>query len=138
MGVYIFRSKHGHWIKVGHHKVRAQAPNVYYRVIRRGFYSCKRPDEIKDRVGFDDLELLHWYPNLTSKDEHILHSLFRSKYEHIGEWYLSCYLNNIVDTIEEYGGKSEYPSNEDLEDAYRWLLLMVPLYVNGVRVIHTS
>lgn len=50
MGVYVFESTHAPWIKVGHHKITASRPNVYYRVARRGFYSCVHPKELEGRL----------------------------------------------------------------------------------------
>ena len=42
MGVYFFACAAG-YVKVGHHRVTAARPNVYYRVARRGFQSCVHP-----------------------------------------------------------------------------------------------
>jgi hypothetical protein len=42
---------------------------VYHRYINRGFYSCICPNEINDKVGFDDLKLIYWFYNLDNDDE---------------------------------------------------------------------
>ena len=43
MGIYIIKSLHSNWIKVGHHLITKRRPSVYYRYINRGFYSAVRP-----------------------------------------------------------------------------------------------
>lgn len=60
MGVYVFRSHHAPWIKVGHHAATLKRPNVYYRVARRGFYSCIHPAELAGKLSIDDVALLAW------------------------------------------------------------------------------
>lgn len=65
MGVYIFQSLHGPYIKVGHYA----GQNAYSRIAHRGFYSCVCPSPIKDKVSCHDLELMAWFPNLTKKEE---------------------------------------------------------------------
>ena len=82
MGVYVYKSQHLEVIKVGHYC----KSNPYSRIAHRGFYSCICPDEIKDKVSIDDLILLHWYPNLTPKDEKILHKILK-EYRICGEWF---------------------------------------------------
>ena len=69
MGIYIIKSLHSNWIKVGHHLITKRRPSVYYRYINRGFYSVVRPKEIKDRVNFEDLQLIYWFTNLELEDE---------------------------------------------------------------------
>ena len=69
MGVYVYKSNHMDAIKVGHYCKN----NAWSRIAHRGFYSCRCPDEIKDKVSIEDLNLLCWYPKLTPKDEKILH-----------------------------------------------------------------
>ena len=73
MGIYIIKSLHSKWIKIGHHLITDKRPSVYYRFINRGFYSVFRPNEIKDRVSFNDLQLIYWFPNLCMSDERKLH-----------------------------------------------------------------
>ena len=61
MGVYIFQSNHGPWIKIGHHKVTQTRPSVYYRIARRGFHSCVHPRDLRDHLDeqdFGDRELV--------------------------------------------------------------------------------
>ena len=69
MGVYVYKSKHIDALKVGHYCKN----NARSRIAHRGFYSCRCPDEIKDKVSVEDLNLLCWYPKLTPKDEKKLH-----------------------------------------------------------------
>lgn len=74
MGIYIFRSKHAPYIKVGHY----QGQNAWSRVAHRGFYSCVCPDSIKDKVSAEDVELLAWFPNLTKKEERMVKKKWQS------------------------------------------------------------
>jgi hypothetical protein len=87
MGVYIIKSKHSNWVKIGHHKITERRPNVYFRYIHRGFYSCMCPTEIKEKVSFEDLELLYWFDNLNLQDEKNIHQYLETLYYKCGEWY---------------------------------------------------
>ena len=78
MGVYIIKSKHANWFKVGHHKISASRPNVYYRYINRGFYSVRCPPELQNRVGFWDVELLYFFKNLNVYEERRIHRDLRA------------------------------------------------------------
>jgi hypothetical protein len=69
MGVYIYKSKYIDAIKIGHYCKN----NAWSRIAHRGFYSCICPNEIKNKVSINDLELLHWYSSLSSKDEKKIH-----------------------------------------------------------------
>ena len=73
MGVYVFQSRHGPWIKVGHHRITSRRPNVYYRIAGRGFYSCLHPRELQGRLSIDDFDLVAWYPHLGRRDERAMH-----------------------------------------------------------------
>jgi hypothetical protein len=118
MGVYIIKSIHSNWIKVGHHKISEKRPSVYYRYLNRGFYSCVCPTDIKDKVSFDDVELLYWFPNLNSSDEHRIHKYLKYWYTSIGEWYDFGVLNNVLKVIcDEYGGISQMPTKEEYDEA---------------------
>lgn len=86
MGVYVFRCRHAPYVKLGHHKVTASRPNVYYRVAGRGFHSCAHPRALDGKLSIDDLELLAWYPALTRRDEGALHRLHRSDAS-VGEFH---------------------------------------------------
>jgi len=65
MGVYVFRSFHEPYIKVGHYNGK----NAFSRIAHRGFTSCVCPTEIRDRVSMDDMELIGWFPQQTRKTE---------------------------------------------------------------------
>lgn len=65
MGVYVYQSVHAPYIKVGHYQGR----NAFSRVAHRGFSSCVCPQEIKDRVAMEDVELVAWFPHQTKKTE---------------------------------------------------------------------
>lgn len=121
MGVYVIASKHSPWIKIGHHKISPKRPNVYYRYINRGFYSCVCPPEIKHLVGFEDVELLHWFPNLATRQEKKIHKYFRNSYNSCGEWFENIDSNLIRKIIiEEFGGIEEPVTEEQLEKAKQW------------------
>src|SRR5580692_10604877 len=73
MGVYVFESKHGPFLKVGHF----HGENAWSRVIRRGFRRVRCPGDIADRVDAEDLELLGWFPDLTTAHERTIHKASR-------------------------------------------------------------
>jgi hypothetical protein len=109
MGVYIFNSRHkltngDSWMKVGFHKRKLARFNVYYRLRGRGFRSLKHPPELADKLDVKDVELLHWFPNLKIRDERRLHASLKTKFKHVGEWYLHSDLPDILKAITEYGG----------------------------------
>jgi hypothetical protein len=121
MGIYIVKSLHSDWIKIGHHKITDKRPSVYYRFINRGFYSTYRPPELKDKVSFNDVELIYWFENLNMKDEKKLHKKLRTLYYHIGEWYKYENIDNIINVIhEDYNVISKMPTIEDYNDARKW------------------
>lgn len=96
MGIYIFKSKHGPYIKVGH--VKANDP--WKRVYNRGFYSCICPSLIKGKVNMEDLELCKWYPLLNTSDEKYFH--FKMKSYHVcGEWYNETFLDSFISYFDE-------------------------------------
>ena len=121
MGVYIIKSLHADWFKLGHHKISEKRPNVFYRYINRGFYSCKCPEEIKNKVGFDDLQLIYWFINLDINDEHNIHSQLKQNFHNIGELYKYSDLEKIVTIIEnEYNGITQMPTIEEYNYAKKW------------------
>lgn len=62
-----------------------------------GFYSCRCPDEIKDKVSVEDLNLLCWYPKLTPKKLH--EDSVENKV--CGEWFKSNAIDKILEIITE-------------------------------------
>jgi hypothetical protein len=121
MGIYIIKSLHSNWIKVGHHLITEKRPSVYYRFINRGFYSVVRPNEIKDKVSFNDLQLLYWFKNLDITNEENLHKQLRLLYEYKGEWYKYENLNDIINIMyKDYNGYLQMPSIDELNDAMKW------------------
>lgn len=92
----MYKSKHINAIKVGHYCKN----NAWSRIAHRGFYSCICPDEIKDKVGVEDLNLLCWYPSLTPKDEKKLHNEL-IEYRLCGEWFKSDAIDKISEIITE-------------------------------------
>ena len=82
MGVYVFKSRHGEFMKIGHYAKF----NAWSRVAHRGFSSCICPPVLQNRVTVDDLELLRWYPNLKRADEKALHKQCHA-FSRGGEWF---------------------------------------------------
>jgi hypothetical protein len=106
MGIYIFHCKllNGKWMKIGHHKVTADRPNAYYRVLRRGFATCMSPDEIAGKVDPAELVFLYWFGNMNSRDEARVHAILKAKFVNVGEWYLYSDRRDIVKEIIDAGG----------------------------------
>jgi hypothetical protein len=120
MGIYVIKSKFTNWYKIGHHKITEKRPNVYYRFIRRGFFSCISPIEIQNRLSFDDVELLFWFPNLNEKDEKHLHILLSNTLQKYGEWFKTDNSNIILNCIQNVGGVLEIVLQESLDEAKKW------------------
>ena len=121
MGVYIIKSLHSNWIKVGHHLITERRPSVYYRFINRGFYTVIRPKEIEDMVSFDDLQLIYWFTNLNIDHEKKIHKKLRLLYEYDGEWYKYENLNDILNIIyNDYNGYLQMPSIDEYNSALKW------------------
>ncbi len=114
MGVYVYKSNYIDAIKVGHYC----KSNAWSRIAHRGFYSCRCPDEIKDRVGVNDLTLLCWYPKLTSKDEKRLHKDLIN-YSLCGEWFRSDAVDKILEIITEENKASDCSKEEAIQTKRR-------------------
>lgn len=100
MGVYIFRSFHGPFIKVGHYAGK----NAFCRVAHRGFSSCVCPKELRGRVAMEDMELLAWYPMLDRKMERMVKTRWR-KHRIYGksEWFPVQQLEEIKAFLDDKG-----------------------------------
>lgn len=97
MGVYIYRSLHAPYIKVGHY----QGKNAYCRVAHRGFYSCVCPSIIKDRVSMDDVELLAWFPNQPKKTEQQIKKQWKQhRIYGKSEWLPADKLDEVLQYLE--------------------------------------
>lgn len=118
MGVYIVQHKiYPLWIKVGHHKITQKRPNVYFRFVRRGFHSCICPPEIQDCCDFEHIQLLSFYPNLSTKDEKKIHSYLENIQHRLrcGEWFENCDLDLLSHFIFTHlNGILDMPSEQDL------------------------
>ena len=114
MGVYVYKSKHIDAIKVGHYSKN----NAWSRIAHRGFYSCRCPDEIKDKVSVEDLILLLWYPNLTPNDEKQLHKDL-IEYNLCGEWFKSNAIYKILEIITEENKASECSKEQAIQTRSR-------------------
>lgn len=121
MGVYIIKHKFSDWFKIGHHKITKTKLNVYFRFINRGFYACRCPDEIKNKVSFEDLDLLYWFPNLDIVKEIRIHNYLKKIYEHYGEWYINADIDIVVKIITNvFNGVIGTVTDDDLMKAKQW------------------
>ena len=93
MGVYIFASTRGPFIKVGHYK----GANAWSRVAHRGFSSCVCPPAIRDTVSVEDLCLRAWFPRLSTKEERAVKTRWRAHRLCGGksEWFPACLYDEI-------------------------------------------
>lgn len=96
MGVYVFRSAHAPYIKVGHYSGR----NAYSRVAHRGFSSCVCPAEVRGRVSMDDLELVAWFPGQKRDTE----ARVKRQWKHVrvygkSEWLPAAVQDQVVDYL---------------------------------------
>ncbi len=98
MGVYIFKHKNNKYIKLGHHK----SENPYMRLLNGGFSSNICPDELKNNVYYNDMELLYWFENANIEIEKSIHKIYKDSI--IGEWYNIEFLNEILEIIKCKGG----------------------------------
>jgi len=114
MGVYVYKSNHIDAIKVGHYSNN----NAWSRIAHRGFYSCRCPDEIKNKVSVEDLNLVCWYPNLTSKGEKKLHKEL-IEYKLCGEWFKGNAIEKILKIITEENKASECSKEEAMQTRTR-------------------
>lgn len=98
MGVYVFRSLHAPYIKVGHY----QGNNAFSRIAHRGFYSCVCPKEIRHCVSMEDMELVAWFPKQNKKTEQQIKRQWK-QYRVYGksEWFPSNIVNDIVSHLEQ-------------------------------------
>lgn len=96
MGVYIFKSVHAPYIKVGHY----MGKNAYSRVAHRGFGSCVCPNELKNKVSAHDVELIAWFPSQTRKTEQEIKRKWRSSRINKGEWLPDHLLSHVMEFLE--------------------------------------
>lgn len=121
MGVYIFRSLGGEWIKVGHYICRGKRPfdNPWYRITRRGFHSVCAPPSLRngglDAVAF---ALVAWYPNLGTKEERAIHRAFGAG--SYGEFHLARDEEAVRQMAWELGGTDTPVDDASREAAFRW------------------
>lgn len=87
MGLYMFKSKHAPYIKVGH----TTHENPWHRLdgscgVPEGFNSVRHPSSLEGKVNMEDLTLEGWWPEVTIEEERSLHLLCR-RLSVVGEWY---------------------------------------------------
>lgn len=116
MGVYVFEVKNTTWIKVGHHKITHNRPNVYFRVARRGFHSCVHPAKLSDKLDEEHLTLLRWYPTLTKREERLAHRSCRVSH---GEFHARSDLPHAIACLDAHGA-SEPVSPSQRTVALKW------------------
>lgn len=105
MGVYVFRSFHAPYIKVGHYNGK----NAFSRIAHRGFSSCVCPHEIQDRVSINDVELIAWFPKQTRKTEQQIKKQFK-QYRIYGksEWLPADKLGEVLDHLQQLEPNQAY------------------------------
>lgn len=114
MGVYVYRSLHAPYIKIGHYHGR----NAFSRIAHRGFASCVCPREINGKVSMEDMELIAWFPNQTKKTENFIKKKWKSfRVYHKSEWMPLEKMTEIV----AYLGSLE-PNQAHLCDPFEALL----------------
>lgn len=110
MGLYVFKSSHADYIKVGF----TSWDNPWYRVngsagVPLGFSSVRHPESLKGRVGPNDLELLGWWPECTHEQENAIHTLLR-RISVVGEWYALDELPLFFSLMKASCGSSKHES----------------------------
>ena len=90
MGVYVFRSVHEPYVKIGKYTKN----NPWSRVAHRGFYSCLHPHALHNKIGVHDVDLVLWFPSFGRKEEKTLHKML-TEYHVIGEWFHDACLEKI-------------------------------------------
>ena len=106
MGVYVFRCRHGPFVKVGHHLVTRGRPNAYYRVAGRGFETVVHPPELDGLLYPEHLTLEGWYPTLAREHETAVHRRFRTAAS-VGEFHPDEHLAAILASLDAFGGRAE-------------------------------
>lgn len=98
MGVYVFRSLHAPYIKVGHY----QGKNAFSRIAHRGFSSCLCPQEVKGTVSMEDMELVAWFPQQTKKTEQAIKKQWKQdRIYGKSEWFPADRLDAILSYLQE-------------------------------------
>ena len=115
MGVYFFACGDAYF-KVGHHRVTAARPNVYYRVARRGFQSCVHPVCLDRKLAMDDVRLLAWFPTLGGRDEGALHRMDPDRF---GEFHRVERLDALLAEARRRGAETAVTEAER-EQARAW------------------
>ena len=88
MGIYIFVHEDLKWIKVGH----TTYINPYNRLLEGGFNSSVCPEELKNKLYYNNVKLEYWFPNLEINVEREIHKKFKTTEEN-GEFYRIELLN---------------------------------------------
>ena len=98
MGVYVFRSFHAPYIKVGHYSGK----NAFSRIAHRGFSSCVCPREIQDKVSMNDMELIAWFPKQTRKIEQQIKKQWKQdRIYGKSEWLPAKKLDEVLEYLEK-------------------------------------
>jgi len=127
MGVYIFASLYANWIKLGSAFTDPEEPtwSPYRRMTlfrgrhpTFGLYSTRYPEELRDKVSPRDLDLIHWWPSLTIKDEISIQLVLRRQLEHCGEWYHLADLQKVLQVVNVF---QSLPFVVPQEHKDRWL-----------------
>lgn len=127
MGVYVFQCRGGPWVKVGHFKPRwgtcrrggerIWLGNPFFRVERRGFANIKHPPELAGKLAAEDLDLVAWYPELTTRCERRVHRSFSQG--SVGEFHPAVDLGQILSLCDSFGSRVEV-SDAERARALEW------------------
>ena len=106
MGVYVFQSVHGPYVKVGHYARQ----NAWSRVAHRGFASCAKPHPELPVASHADVELVAWFPAYTRADEAAVKRGCQGSRRRtprgggLTEWYDAAALPAILALLASRGG----------------------------------
>ena len=108
MGVYVFQSVHGPYVKVGHYARK----NAWSRVAHRGFTSCAKPDPDLRVATHADVALVAWFPGYTRAEECAIKRHFKQSRRRTStstssrptEWYDAAALPLILAFLVGLGG----------------------------------
>ena len=121
MGIYIFRSLHAPFVKLGSYVCRGRRAfdNPWYRIAGRGFHNITHPPELHGKsLSAEGFELVVWFPNLGRREEGKIHRAFAVN--RIGEFHPAHEEPLLIEMCEGMGGRSEEVTAEQKVAAFSW------------------
>lgn len=101
MGIYVFESLHGPYIKVGSLSTLVKpGRSPWDRLRNGGFTGLLHPQDIGPYLHARHFTLRAWYPALTISDEHAAHAFFAA-YRSVGEFYPTDILGWVLTYLDE-------------------------------------